>query len=204
MRQNQFSPEEILASNCFMTVEDQKKIATLASYLAYRVEWDLYELCREDCQTSDFKWNDFVMLMRCHEPLRDAAVVVVCETLKEFYAHGHYNFDVVEAPLMFSKEEQGGMDDILHCSSLFLGHEGHGLIESVLFRAEVAHYKHQLDLGKDISWRQYLDDLKQNRLLWSEVMMSYHDALVRLDFKPAWRSYEKEELINQMEVFDSE
>ena len=204
MRQNQFSPEEILASNSYMTVEDQEEIATLVSYITYRVEWDLFELCREECRTSDIKWDDFVMLMRRHKPLRDAAVAVVRDTLKDFYTHGHYNFDVAEVALTFSKDAKGGMDGILHCSSLFSGHEGHGLIESVLFRAEVAHYKHQLELGKDISWKQYLDELGQNRRLWNEVLMSYHDALVRLDFKPAWGSYEMQELINQMEVLVGE
>lgn len=204
MRQSQFSPEEILASNSYMTVENQAEITTLVSYITYCVEWDLFELCRADCRTSGLEWDDFVMLMRRHKPLRDAAVTVVRDTLKDFYNHGHYNFDVAEVALTFSKDAKGGADDTLHCSSLFSGHEGHGLIESVLFRAEVAHYKHQLEMGKDISWRQYLDELGQNRQLWNEVLMSYHDALVRLDFKPAWGPYKMQELIKQMEGMDGE
>ncbi len=78
--------------------------------------------------------------------------------------------------------------------------EGQSLIEGVLFRAEVVHYKHQLKSGKCCSWHQYLNGLKQDRPQWDEVVAAYHDALARLDFKPVWRSERLEELAKQAET----
>lgn len=195
------SLEEILASNCYMTVEDQVEIDILMRYITYRVEWDLYELCKEDGQNNDLIWDDLVLFMQQYRPIRDAAVAVVRMTLNDFHLHGHFDFDVDEIKLVYSEEAKGERDDILHCAGLFSTDEGHGVIECVLLWAEIAQYRFLIDQGKTISWQQYLDSLRQDRSQWNKVVMAYHDALARLDFKPAWNSCEIQSAMKQMEVF---
>lgn len=181
MQQHEFSLIEILASNRYITVGNQDEIDALLCYITYRVEWDLYELCQEGGLFCDLPWAGFVLLLRQHKQARSAAIVVVRETLKNFYAHGHYNFDISDVQFTYGND---GDDDMLRCASLFAPKEGQSMIEGVLFRAEVVHYKHQLKSGKCCSWHQYLDGLKQDGPQWDKVVMAYHDALARLDFKP--------------------
>ena len=197
MGPHDFSLLEILASNRYITVENRKEITALACYIAYRVEWDLYEVCQESGLCCGLSWADFVLLLRQHRPARAAAIVVVHETLRSFYAHGHYNFDVSDVQFPYDDDPD---DDMLRCASLFSPEEGESLIEGLLFRAEVDYYKHQLRAGKCHSWHQYLDGLKQDKLQWDNVITAYHDALARIDFKPVWKSERLEELVMQAET----
>lgn len=197
MWQHDFSLLEILASNRYITVENRNEIDVLSCYITYRVERDLYEVCQEIGLLCDLSWADFVLLLRQHRPARAAAIVVVRETLRNFYSHGHYNFDVSDVQFTYDDDPD---DDMLRCANLFSPEEGQSLIEGVLFRAEVVHYKHQLSAGKCHSWHQYLDGLKQDRSQWDKVIAAYHDALARLDFKPIWRSEQLEELVMQAET----
>lgn len=197
MLQHEFSLLEILASNRYITVGNRDEIDVLQRYIAYRVEWDLYEVCQENGLFCNLPWADFVLLLRQHKSARAAAIVVVRETLKNFYTHGHYNFDASDVQFPYDDDPD---DDMLRCASLFSSEEGQSLIEGILFRAEVVHYKHQLRSGKCRSWNQYLDGLKQDRPQWDQVVTAFHDALARLDFKPVWRSERLEELVMQAET----
>lgn len=192
-----FSLLEILASNRYITVENRNEIDVLSCYITYRVERDLYEVCQENGLCCGLSWADFVFLLRQHKPARTAAIVVVRETLRNFYAYGHYNFDGSDVQFTYDDDPN---DDMLRCASLFSSEEGQSLIEGVLFRAEVVHYKYQLRSGKCRSWHQYLDGLKQDRPQWDKVIAAYHDALARLDFKPIWKSEKLEELVMQTEM----
>ena len=126
-----------------------------------------------------------------------AAVVVVHETLKNFYRHDRYDFDVTEVKLTPDDNTEDREDDILHCSNLFSQDEGRGLIEGILFHAEVSQYRHLRNQGRDFLWQEYLNELEQKGPLWEQVYTAFQDALARLDFKPVWQSERLEELVSQ-------
>ena len=73
---------DIVTSNRYMTLANQDEINVYVTYMMYRVQQDLYQVCQESGLLCDLPWDDFVLLMRGHRPARTAAVVVVCETLK--------------------------------------------------------------------------------------------------------------------------
>lgn len=188
---------DIAASNRYMTLASQNEIDVYVTYLTYRVQQDLYQLCQEYGLLRDLEWEDFVLLMRQHKPARTAAVVVVRETLKEFFHSGQYDFDAAEVKLIQDSDIGDGEDKILHCSNLFSRDEGSGMIEGVLFHAEVSHYRRLLSQGRDFLWQEYLNELEQKGPLWAQVYTAFRDALVRLDFKPVWSSGELEELVRR-------
>lgn len=188
---------DIITSNRYMTLASQNEIDVYVTYITYRVQQDLYQLCRECGLLRDLTWEDFVLLMRQHKPARTAAMVVVRETLKEFFHSGQYDFDAAEVKLIQDSDVEDGEDIILHCSNLFPKGEGSSLIEGILFHAEVSHYKRLRNQGKDFPWQEYLDELEQKGPMWAQVYTAFRDALVRLDFKPVWSSEKLEELVRQ-------
>ena len=124
-------------------------------------------------------------------------MVVVRETLKEFFHSGQYDFDAAEVKLIQDSDIEDSKDIILHCSNLFSKGEGSGLIEGILFHAEVSHYKRLRNQGKDFLWQEYLDELEQKGPMWVQVYTAFRDALAQLDFKPVWKSEKLEELVRQ-------
>ena len=117
--------------------------------------------------------------------------------MKNFYLFGNYYFDVTEVKLIPDDDTEDREDDILHCSNLFSQDEGRGLIEGILFHAEVSQYRHLRNQGRDFLWQEYLNELEQKGPLWEQVYTAFQDALARLDFKPVWQSERLEELVSQ-------
>ena len=188
---------DIVTSNRYMTLANQDEINIYVIYMTYRVQQDLYQVCQESGLLCGLSWDNFVLLMRGHRPARAAAMVVVRETLKEFYRCGHYDFDVTDVKFLRDTDAEGGGSEILHCSSLFTSEEGRGLIENFLFHAEASQYRHLLDQGKSLTWQEYLDELERKGPTWNQVYAAFQGALARLDFKPAWKSERLEGLVNQ-------
>ena len=188
---------DIAASNRYITLASQNEIDIYVTYITYRVQQDLYQLCQECGLLCDLTWEDFVLLMRQHKPARTAAMVVVRETLKEFFHSGQYDFDAAEVKLIQDSDIEDSKDIILHCSNLFSKGEGSGLNEGILFHAEVSHYKRLRNQGKDFLWQEYLDELEQKGPMWVQVYTAFRDALAQLDFKPVWKSEKLEELVRQ-------
>lgn len=87
---------EAATSNRFIALENQAELNAYAVYMSYRVQQDLYAACQENGQFRDLSWDDFVLFLRGNRPACVAAIVVVHETLNNFYRNGHYNFDVEE------------------------------------------------------------------------------------------------------------
>lgn len=150
---------DIVTSNRYMTLADQDEINIYVTYMTYRVQQDLYQVCQESGLLCGLSWDEFVLLMRGYKSARTAAMAVVRETLKEFYRCGHYDFDVTDVEFLRDSDAEGGENEILHCSNLFTSEEGRGLIENFLFHAEASQYRHLLDQGKNLTWQEYLDEL---------------------------------------------
>ena len=173
---------DIAASNRYITLASQNEIDIYVTYITYRVQQDLYQLCQECGLLCDLTWEDFVLLIR---------------QLKEFFHSGQYDFDAAEVKLIQDSDIEDSKDIILHCSNLFSKGEGSGLIEGILFHAEVSHYKRLRNQGKDFLWQEYLDELEQKGPMWVQVYTAFRDALAQLDFKPVWKSEKLEELVRQ-------
>lgn len=188
---------DIVTSNRYMTIANQDEINIYVTYMTYRVQQDLYQVCQESGLLCNLSWDDFVLLMRGHKPAREAAMVVVRETLKNFYCYGHYNFDVADVEFLQDSDAEGEEGEMLHCSSLFSPEDGSSLVEGLLFHAEVSQYRRLLDQGKGGTWQEYLNELERKGPTWDQVYAAFQDALARLDFKPVWKSEHLEELVNQ-------
>ena len=188
---------DIVTSNRYMTLANQDEINIYVIYMTYRVQQDLYQVCQESGLLCGLSWDEFVLLMRGYKSARTAAMVVVRETLKEFYRCGHYDFDVTDVEFLRDSDAEGGENEILHCSNLFTSEEGCGLIENFLFHAEASQYRHLLDQGKSLTWQEYLDELERKGPMWVQVYAAFQDALAKLDFRPIWKSERLEELVNQ-------
>lgn len=194
---NLLSILDIITSNRYMTLANQDEVDIYVIYMTYRVQQDLYQVCQESGLLCGLSWDDFVLLMRGHKPAREAAMVVVRETLKDFYCYGHYNFDVTDVEFLRDSDAEGEESEMLHCSSLFSPEEGSSLVEGILFRVEVSQYRRLLDQGKGCTWQEYLNELGQKGPLWNQAYAAFQDALARLDFKPVWKSEHLEDLIRR-------
>ena len=195
MPHSEFSLTAILESSRYFTVEGQGEIDALACYVSYRVQRDLYDLCRENGWFRDLPWAEFVLLVRANRSARSAAICVIFDTLSSFFSSEHYNFDATEVSMIYGGEGEDPNDDRISYAQLFSPDEGSAFIESFLLLTEITHYKRQLSQGIDCSWQQYLNRLDQNRTLWNEVLMGYRDALARLNSKPAWEARRLAELV---------
>lgn len=145
---NLLSTLDIVTSNRYMTLANQDEVDIYVIYMTYRVQQDLYQVCQKSGLLCGLSWDDFVLLMRGHRPAREAAMVVVRETLKEFFRCGHYNFDVTDVEFLRDSDAEGEESEMVHCSSLFPPEEGSSLVEGILFRAEVSQYRRLLDQRK--------------------------------------------------------
>lgn len=186
---------EAVSSNRYMAIGSGAELHAYTVYLTYRVQQDLFEVCRENGQFRDLSWDDFVLLLRGHRPARAAAIVVVQETLNRFYRCGHYNFEVTNVDFQYGTDAGDDETGYLHCAELFPGKEGFGLIENLLLHAEFALYGCRLNQHSGQSWDQFLEELERKGQLWSRALTGFRDALARLDFKPVWKSEELEDLV---------
>ena len=194
-----FLIEDIIASNLFLPMEDNLT-DVYGRYLAYRVQRDFYEICREKGMFDGLSWKEFVFAMRRYKRARDISEIALQKTVETFHANGDFNFGTADKPLYRDGDLADiGENDVATCASLLTADKRQGLALSILLRTEIAHYRRQLNQGKNYSWKQYLTDVLQNREMWDEIMLAFRDAMWRLDFKPVWQSEELEELVNQLE-----
>ena len=180
--------DDVLAeSHLCMTLEDKKELDAYVCYLTYRVQRDLYELCRESGELGGTSWKEFVWEMRSRERLRQAAAAVARETIEEFRSKSRFNFGVENVTL----PPDGGH---IRSARLFSVEEGRAQVESILLTAEIVQYKRQLARGKAYSWEYFLAEMAQDQSLWRETLMAFRNALISLDFKPRWQSEQLEGL----------
>lgn len=187
----------IVNTHFYMTLEDKKELDAYVCYLTYRVQRDLYELCKENGELSDTSWREFVWDMRHRKRLREAAVIAAQETIREFRRKSSFNFDAENTAPLPDSDLDDRSGDRIYSSQLFPAEEGRAQVESILLTAEIVQYKRQLARGKAYSWKYFLAELAQDQALWHETLMAFRDALMNLDFKPLWRSKRLEKLMKK-------
>ena len=189
--------EEICSSNRYLSLEDQDEIDAYAQYLTYRVQRDLYELCREKAGglPDGWLWDDFVLAVCSIKRLRDAAIAVFRRTLSDFLHHDAFHFHTENINFLDPADVRGQRNDSFRCSQLFPAEKGRAIVCAILFRCEIAYYHDQLNAGRDYTWEQYLKELLERQQMWDALVTAFRDALTRLDFKPAWESEETVKLL---------
>lgn len=186
--------EERLFQLYCMAIFGQTELDTYADYLAYRVQQDLYALCKEEARWKgavsfdNVSWNDFIReIQRCPRT-RSAARIVMRRTLGNFFDHGEYRFDLSRAELPRDCGDWDIAGDIRQFAPLFLHEEGRTIIYTILLHTEQAYYRRRRSQGAVHTRRQYLEGLFRGRTQWQYICAAVRDALVRLDFKPVWRA----------------
>ncbi len=167
-------------------------------YLTYRVQRDLYELCKESGELDDMSWREFVWDIRHWKQIQEAAMITVRETLEELRNKGSFDFDAVDVDLLLDSDLDDRKDGKIYSSKLLDAEEGRALVESILLRAEIIQYKRQLAKGKACSWEYFLADLAEEPSLWYDILVAFRNALAKLDFKPFWQSERLEELMKEL------
>jgi len=176
--------EDILKSKCRIVLNDGEDLKAYIFYLSYRVQRDLYEICKEKGILHGKTWDEFIMFVRSYHVIRDTAVSVFMNTLTDFLLNGYFDFKAPET--IFRLDEESVKNDPIVMSRLFSDDESYDIINYILFNAEIIYYQYQLNAGKDYSWEQYLSELILNRQMMNTLMEAFRDALARMDFKPAW------------------
>ena len=187
--QHESSIEEIMESISFLPLKDDALLDSYAFYLSYRAQRDLYEL-REEFRA--LTWEQFLSIVRQNKQVREAAELVIRDAVEKIRIRGCFNFEAKDRPFFQDGDLADAQDEnkIAACSKLYDADIGRCLILGILFKVEIAHYQRQLAQGKEYFWEEYLAELKQNSTMWDEVMLAFRDALLHLDFKTAWKSWE--------------
>lgn len=94
----------VIKSKLFMNI-DYGELDSYAEFVQYRVQRDLYELSEERAP-GNILWEDFVLLMRSAEELRDVSRAVICRRMKEAF----FDFDFTEKEIQLFRESDAAGD----------------------------------------------------------------------------------------------
>ena len=168
----------VIKSKLFMNI-DYGELDSYAEFVQYRVQRDLYELSEERAP-GNISWEDFVLLMRSAEELRDVSRAVICRRMKEAF----FDFDFTEKEIGLFRESDASAGDQPGGALLFSKAEGIILMGLLLYFAECAHFNRLQDTVRPgCRWEDYFHDLGHDSALWHTVLTGFRDAIQRLDFK---------------------
>lgn len=187
--------QEICKSNRYIMIENQKEIDAYVWYITYRVQQDLFDICKESETFADVTWAQFLLVLRRYKKVRDVAVAVTHQTLFKFFQTGQYDFQKPIVRFLENDKESDDENSIMYASQLFSACEGRKIIHTLFFRGELAYYQHYLNVKRNYSWESYLTALTQDKEMWNTLVTAFKDVLIRLDFKPAWESWGLEVLM---------
>ena len=172
---------EIIKSKPFANM-DEDELSLYADYVQYRAQRDLFELF-EDVSPGTTTWENFRLMMRGTQELRDICMAVICRKIGT--ALCDFNFTEKEIP--FCRETDEPVENMLYAAQLFSESEGIILMALFLLFAELAHFIHLRDtVCPGYKWEDYYHDLFHGGKLWDAVRIAFRGAIQRLDFKPDW------------------
>ena len=165
-----------------------------ADLIAYKVLRALYDICQE--AESDLTWDECANIMRATPKLLEAAVPIILYTMECFIVDDGFNFDATHVGLsdLIDDDEPGEVDGVLHGVKLFSEDYGEFLIDFFFLNAETELYKLQLNTGRTFSWKEYLEEIQENKSMWDILQNAFYDGLKRLDFRVGWLSDELDEV----------
>ena len=179
----------------YMGIDDPEEKKAYSFLLSYRVHKALFELLK-----GVFTWEECVRTMRRSKKLRDAAVAIIHNSIRSFVEEDRFNFEARNVILrdIAPGSERSGM---MTTAQLFTDEYGISLVETFLFRTEMAHFRQLRQLGRFQSWEDYIQALNCDMPLRNALFDGFHDGLMRLDFRSGWLSRDITEVTK---LFDSE
>lgn len=182
----QLSTEQILASGRFLSLQEKELVHSYARYLSYRVLWSLYEIVREMPEAETVTWYDFVNMTSMSQELCDRARKVAYSAVVDFALDGKVDLEIAESHLEFDPEAISEDGDRVYCLTLFAEEQEESLVNIIFLAIEAATYRKRINSGEKCSWDEFLADISSNHSLWDNLMVSFRDALNRIDFMEAW------------------
>ena len=162
--QNENLVEQILRTGMYANLYDKETTYGYLTYLTYRVEDALFTWKKEsdaDGFGADLTWEEYIAFLQREKTLLLAAQRVLLSTVMAFPASAFdHSFE--------------------NCISI---------VEFLMFRAERAYYplwKEQR--GPHYTWELYIVELLHSRREFVDPLSrAFRNALVQLDFLPAWQ-----------------
>ena len=160
------------------------------TYLTYRVEDTLFTWKKEsdaDGFWADLTWEEYIAFLQREKTLLLAAQRVLLSTVMAFPVSA-FDFTLEEAEVDFpvTRYDSAGM---LHMAKLYSFENCISIVEFLMFRAERAYYplwKEQR--GPHYTWELYIVELLHSRREFVDPLSrAFRNALVQLDFLPAWQ-----------------
>lgn len=182
----QLSLDQVLANGRFLGLQENELVHSYARYLAYRVLWSLYEITREVTEAESATWHDFVDAVSIDQKLCDGARKVAYSAVIDFALDGEVDLDATESHLDFEPETVSEDGDTVYCLTLFAEEQEKALVNMIFLAIEAAAYRKRISSGEKCSWDKFLADISGNPSLWDNLMVSFRDALRRIDFTGAW------------------
>ena len=170
LEQNEELAKQILRTGMYANLYDKETTYGYLTYLTYRVEDTLFTWKKEsdaDGFWADLTWEEYIAFLQ-----REKA----------------FDFTLEEAEVDFpvTRYDSAGM---LHMAKLYSFENCISIVEFLMFRAERAYYplwKEQR--GPHYTWELYIVELLHSRREFVDPLSrAFRNALVQLDFLPAWQ-----------------
>lgn len=160
----------------FSAVYNNEETLMYVLYLTYKVEFALYEICKQQ-QSPDLwalTWQEYLDSFSRSKELIQMAREIIQEAIFTFPSSS-FDFKIIVI------DKKGVPEDgMLHMVELFSGAEGNHLIETLTLRAELAHFSFvEKQHENGYSWKQYMFDLQN-------VSMAILLCLQTLPFEELW------------------
>ena len=188
--QNKELVEQILRTGMYANLYDKETTYGYLTYLTYRVEDTLFTWKKEsdaDGFWADLTWEEYIAFLQREKTLLLAAQRVLLSTVMAFPVSA-FDFTLEEAEVDFpvTRYDSAGM---LHMAKLHSFENCISIVEFLMFRAERAYYplwKEQR--GPHYTWELYIVELLRSRREFVDPLSrAFRNALVQLDFLPAWQ-----------------
>lgn len=172
---------EIIRSNKYLGIENQKEQKAHAIYIAHKVMRDLYEILIDEEET-DLPWDEFLDYIASTSEIVFAANKVVKATILAHPSTSRFNFKNPDLSALAELEEY----DTLRGYRLFSDKEACSLVEYHFLMAEIAYF-FRLRLRKGYTWDQFTKELEKNGDTWNTLLFAFRESILKMDFKPEWR-----------------
>ena len=173
LEQNEELAKQILRTGMYANLYDKETTYGYLTYLTYRVEDTLFTWKKEsdaDGFWADLTWEEYIAFLQREKTLLLAAQRVLLSTVMAFPVSA-FDFTLEEAEVDFpvTRYDSAGM---LH-----------------MVRAERAYYPlWKKQRGPHYTWELYIVELLHSRREFVDPLSrAFRNALVQLDFLPAWQ-----------------
>ena len=188
--QNEELVEQILRTGMYAKLYDEETTYGYLTYLTYRVEDTLFTWKKKsdvDGFWADLTWEEYIAFLQRKKPLVLATQRVLLNSVLAFPASA-FDFTLTEAEVDFpvTRYDSAGM---LHMAKLYSFENYISIVEFLMFRAERAYYPlWKAQRGPHYTWELYIVELLRSRREFVDPLSrAFRNALVQLDFLPAWQ-----------------